>query len=134
MDRFLDDAQKTAYLRSFPNADSNLSFHKAELLDKGAFVGVFEGVDGVFHMASPLPMTAPADPEADLIAPTVKGAESAIRAAAKTKKPIKRVVLTSSNAAVRMKHVMLIPALRILSWQPTVIGSPNIISETLADW
>ncbi|GAQ80785.1 cinnamoyl CoA reductase [Klebsormidium nitens] len=100
-----NDTQKTAHLRSLPNAETNLSFHKAELLDEGAFGEVFEGVDGVFHMASPFPMAAPEDPEADLIAPAVKGAESAIKAAAGTKKPIKRVVLTSSTAAVRIKQI-----------------------------
>lgn len=90
-------------------------------MDEGAFVEVFEGVDGVFHMASPFPMAAPEDPEADLIAPAVKGAESAIRAAAATKKPIKRVVLTSSTAAVRIKKVRfrfraIIGVTRVRSW------------------
>lgn len=100
-----DDEKRTAHLRSLPNADTNLSFFKAELLDDGAFDEVFDGCDGVFHMASPFPIDEPSDPEAQLIAPAVKGAENAIKTAAK--KAVKRVVLTSSTASVRIQKVSL---------------------------
>lgn len=47
---------------ALPGAKERLTLHKADLLAKGSFDSVVEGVDGVFHTASPF-STNPSDPQ-----------------------------------------------------------------------
>lgn len=69
----------------------------ADLLDRDALVEAANGVDGVFHVAAVVQMWA-RDPEAEIIRPTVEGMGNVLAAAAKAR--VKRVVVTSSMAAV----------------------------------
>lgn len=48
-----DDVAKVGFLQAFPGAKEKLTLHKAELLEEGSFDSVVDGVDGVFHTASP---------------------------------------------------------------------------------
>lgn len=59
------------------------------------------GCDGVFHVASPVPLELPSDPQ-ELVRPAVRGVELVLRAAAAA--GVRRVVLTSSNSAVSAGH------------------------------
>ena len=53
----------------------------------------------VIHVASPLPAGNPRD-DMELIGPAVDGTKSVLEACAKTKGGVKRVVMTSSCAAI----------------------------------
>lgn len=74
-----------------------LTFAEADLTDAGGWSAAVEGCAYVHHVASPLGLAEPDDPM-DLIGPAVDGTLHVLRAA--TAAGVKRVVLTSSIAAV----------------------------------
>lgn len=61
----------------------------------------------VIHVASPFPMEDPKD-EMEVIGPAVEGTQNVLEACAKTKGEVKRVVLTSSCAAIIGKSVVVL--------------------------
>lgn len=69
----------------------------ADLLDAESLDKAIEGQDVVVHVASPIPVVAPAD-ENELIRPAVEGTLAILRAAQKHK--VKRVVITSSGLSI----------------------------------
>jgi dihydroflavonol-4-reductase len=75
----------------------NLSFAEAELEDSEIWESLTRGVDYVQHIASPFPRELPKDEE-ELIKPAREGVLNVLKAAAKN--GVKRVVLTSSAAAI----------------------------------
>ena len=77
---------------------------------KCGFIGYFinsavKDCTFVIHVASPFPMEDPTD-EMEVIGPAVEGTRNVLEACAKTKGEIKRVVLTSSCAAIIGKSVV----------------------------
>ncbi|CAN6567255.1 unnamed protein product [Malus baccata var. baccata] len=97
-----NDAKKTEHLLSLDGAKERLHLFKADLLEEGSFDAVVDGCVGVFHTASPAQISAP-DPQvcAEIIEPAVKGTLNVLKSCAKFP-AVKRVVLTSSMASVRM--------------------------------
>jgi len=75
---------------------NRLSFHAAELTADAGWDAAVEGCDYVLHVASPLGVAEPKDPDV-LIKPAREGARRAVGAAIRA--GVKRVVLTSSVAA-----------------------------------
>jgi nucleoside-diphosphate-sugar epimerase len=75
---------------------NRLSFHAANLTQDAGWDAAVEGCDYVLHVASPLGVSEPKDPD-ELIVPAREGARRAVGAAVKA--GVKRVVLTSSVAA-----------------------------------
>ncbi|HEY3800183.1 MAG TPA: aldehyde reductase [Caulobacteraceae bacterium] len=73
-----------------------LSFHAVDLLADDGWDAATDGCDYVLHVASPIAVAEPKDPQ-ELIKPAREGAQRAIRAAIKA--GVKRVVQTSSVAA-----------------------------------
>ncbi len=73
-----------------------LSFFAADLMSDAGWDEAAAGCDYVLHVASPLGVAEPKDPD-ELIVPAREGAKRAIAAAIKA--GVKRVVLTSSVAA-----------------------------------
>ncbi|KAJ7797018.1 hypothetical protein B0H14DRAFT_3114401 [Mycena olivaceomarginata] len=69
-----------------------------DITQEGAFDEAVEGVDAIEHMASPVHLNAE-NPD-EIIVPTIKGTLSMLNSAMKHGKYVKRVVLTSSTAAV----------------------------------
>ncbi|KAI0777495.1 NAD-P-binding protein [Trametes elegans] len=69
-----------------------------DITQDGAFDAVVEGVDGILHVASPVNLAAE-DPE-DFIQPAVKGTRSLLQSALAHRDTVRRVVVTSSCAAV----------------------------------
>lgn len=59
----------------------------------------------MIHVASPFPLDSPAD-EMEVIGPAVEGTTNVLEACANTKGGVKRVVLTSSCAAVYGKALL----------------------------
>lgn len=74
---------------------------KADLSRDDGWAAAVEGCDHVVHVASPIPKETPKS-EDELIRPAVDGTLRVLRAAADAK--VKRVVLTSSIAAVSSGH------------------------------
>ena len=73
----------------------NIELVEANLLEDDGWDKAFEGVDAVFHTASPVLMDVTED---ELIGPAVEGTQRVLKAAAKA--GVKRIVLTSSTAAI----------------------------------
>ncbi len=76
-----------------------LKLFKADLLDEGSFDEAMQGCEVVIHTASPFLVRGFKDPEQALIKPAVEGTRNVLQAANRTES-VKRVVLTSSVAAV----------------------------------
>jgi dihydroflavonol-4-reductase len=76
-----------------------LSVHQADLTNDAHWPKAIEGCDYVLHVASPFPPKQPKDPD-ELIVPAREGTLRVLRTA--LDEGVKRVVLTSSIAAVRL--------------------------------
>ncbi|XP_038710369.1 anthocyanidin reductase ((2S)-flavan-3-ol-forming)-like [Tripterygium wilfordii] len=76
---------------------------EADLTDAKSFDAPISGCDLVFHVATPVNF-ASEDPENDMIKPAIQGVENVLTACAKAK-TVKRVILTSSAAAVTINKL-----------------------------
>jgi dihydroflavonol-4-reductase len=76
---------------------NRLSFHAVDLMSDDGWDAAVEGCDYVLHVASPLGVSEPKDPDV-LIRPAREGARRAVGAAIRA--GVKRVVQTSSVAAM----------------------------------
>lgn len=85
------------WLRALRGAE-RLALFDAQLGSEGAFDAAADGAVCVMHTASPYALTVK-DPQKDLVEPAVEGTLNVMRAAKKAKS-VKRVVLTSSMAAI----------------------------------
>ncbi|GAB4429720.1 MAG: aldehyde reductase [Anaerolineales bacterium] len=88
-------------LAKFVRAGDRLSFTQADLLSDEGWDEAVRGCEYVLHMASPFPLQMPKD-EDDLIRPAREGTLRVLKAAADN--GVRRVVLTSSTAAVAYGH------------------------------
>jgi len=84
-----------------PEKNDNLEFVEADLLDSKKWPAAVDGVEYVLHVASPFPSSQPKD-ENDLIRPAVEGTLNVLRAS--VEKGVKKVVVTSSVAAIYYGH------------------------------
>ncbi|GAC71110.1 flavonol reductase [Moesziomyces antarcticus T-34] len=93
---------KGKYLQDlFKKYGDQLSFVIAEDLEKqGAFDDAVKGVDAVLHTASPFHFNIDGDPRGTLINPAVNGTRNVLTSIHKHGKDVKRVVITSSFAAI----------------------------------
>ncbi len=73
-------------------------WYKANLLKEDAYLLPMQGCESVFHVASPFTIQSK-KPNKELIEPAVKGTKNVLEAANQTSS-VKRVVLTSSVAAI----------------------------------
>jgi dihydroflavonol-4-reductase len=89
------DTRKSEIEALFP--DHNIEFAFLDLNVDEGWNDAMRGCDVLIHTASPFPLAEPKDPQS-LIRPAVDGTLRALRAAHSV--GIKRVVLTSSNAAI----------------------------------
>ncbi|KAM5552181.1 phenylacetaldehyde reductase-like [Rosa sericea] len=95
-----DDQKKTEHLLSLDGAKERLHLFKADLLEEGSFYTAIDGCECIFHTASPVLLSvSSANPQAELIDPALKGTLNVLGSCVKVQS-IKRVVITSSIAAV----------------------------------
>ncbi len=84
-----------------PEKRDNLELVEAELLDKTSWSKAIEGVEYIFHVASPLPAEKPQD-EMEIIKPAVEGTLNVLEAA--VEKKAKKVIVTSSCLTFFVGH------------------------------
>ncbi|KAH7658520.1 Flavonol reductase/cinnamoyl-CoA reductase protein [Dioscorea alata] len=94
------DETKVSFLFTFHGAQERLKLFKADLMVERSFDEAIDGVDGVFHSASPVLVPYDERIQETLIDPTVKGTINVLRSCAKARS-VKRVVLTSSCSTIR---------------------------------
>ncbi|GMY22528.1 phenylacetaldehyde reductase-like isoform X1 [Fagus crenata] len=102
-----NNPRKMEHLLALDGAKERLHLFKADLLKEGSFDSLVDGCEGVFHTASPV-INNFTDPQAELIDPALKGTLNVLRSCAKVPS-IKRVVITSSMAAVAFNGKLLAP-------------------------
>ena len=87
----------------------NLSFVLVpDMLADGAFDDALKGITYVIHVASPLPQNTTSDWDAEIVAPAVGGTTNMLIAASKAR-TVKRIVITSSSAAVCAPEALFDP-------------------------
>ncbi|MBN2668464.1 MAG: NAD-dependent epimerase/dehydratase family protein [Bacteroidales bacterium] len=94
-----EDVSKTQTLNKIAqNSSGQIRWFKSDLLVESSYLETMEGCELVFHTASPF-INKVKNPQRDLIDPAVKGTSNVLRSA-NASASVKRVVLTSSVAAV----------------------------------
>ncbi len=91
------NAPRSGFLSDLPGAE-RLTLHQADLTRAESFVSAVRGCEVVFHVASPVTLD-PDDGRRDVIDPALALTEAVLEAAAEAPS-VRRVVLTSSVAAV----------------------------------
>jgi dihydroflavonol-4-reductase len=110
---------------------ARLTFAAADLNDDGGWAQAAAGCDFVLHVASPFPARAPRH-EDELIRPAREGTLRVLRAARDA--GVKRVVLTSSFAAIGYGHPPRATPFDETSWTDTAAPvSAYVKSKTLAE-
>lgn len=100
--RSLKNEKKVAPLRSLSDkakARFEIELVEADLIDEKSWLAAVNGCTYVIHTASPFPTGVPRD-ENELVRPAVDGTLNVLRACVQDGSRVKRVVLTSSTAAV----------------------------------
>uniref|UniRef100_A0A7S0GJ94 NAD-dependent epimerase/dehydratase domain-containing protein n=1 Tax=Proboscia inermis TaxID=420281 RepID=A0A7S0GJ94_9STRA len=96
------DPTKESKLQHLKDLDGSekLKFFKADLLTKGSYLESMKGCSVVFHLAAPFITVVPKDKVQEvLLDPSIKGALNVLESA-NAESSIKRVVMTSSIAAI----------------------------------
>ncbi|XP_073002871.1 anthocyanidin reductase ((2S)-flavan-3-ol-forming) isoform X1 [Typha latifolia] len=81
----------------------DLKIFRADLTEEGSFDEAVSGCEYVFLAAAPVNLNSQ-NPEEELIKPAIEGTLNAMKSCVKAKS-VKRIVLTSSAAAVSTKHL-----------------------------
>ncbi|KAK2971579.1 hypothetical protein RJ640_017948 [Escallonia rubra] len=106
-----ENADKVGYLWELKGAKERLKMVKADLMVEGSFDQAIQGVDGVFHTASPVLAT--------LIDPCIRGTLNVLSSCKKASS-VKRVVLTSSCSSIRYRYdVKQVSPLNESHWSDT---------------
>lgn len=96
------DVEKVGFLWELSGAKERLKIMKADLMVEGSFDEAVQGVDGVFHTASPVLVPYDENIKATLIDPCINGTLNVLRSCSKSSS-LKRIVLTSSCSSIRYR-------------------------------
>ncbi|XVE84912.1 hypothetical protein DITRI_Ditri17bG0049600 [Diplodiscus trichospermus] len=96
------DVGKVGFLMELAGAKDRLKIIKADLMEEGSFDEAIQGVDGVYHAASPVLVPYDNNVQATLIDPCIKGTLNVLTSCSKASS-VKRVVLTSSCSTIRYR-------------------------------
>jgi nucleoside-diphosphate-sugar epimerase len=127
-----EGAVRAAIAKEIEPGGDRLTVLAADLTDDGGWRRAVEGCDYVLHTASPFPAAQPKDPD-ELIVPAREGTLRVLRAALDA--DVKRVVLTSSVAAIRNAAGARSGPLTEEDWtDPDAEGlTPYVRSKTIAE-
>ncbi|KAF9517354.1 hypothetical protein BS47DRAFT_1389885 [Hydnum rufescens UP504] len=96
------DSQGQFLVNRFPEYHGKVSYVLIPVIEKdGAYDEAVKDVDGIIHAASPVILKWD-NPEAEVLRPAIRGALGILESARKYGKNVKRIVLTSSGAAIGM--------------------------------
>ena len=94
-----NNAEKTKHLQALADSSpGSIEFSAANLLDEGSYDEAAAGCEVVLHTASPFTLSFD-NPQRDLVDPAVNGTRNVLAAATRSE-TVKRVVTTSSCAAI----------------------------------
>jgi len=96
--RSLKDKKKYEYLTAMDPSNTMLELVEADLLKETGWDAVISGTEYVLHLASPYALNVN-NPKIDLVDPALNGTLNILKACEKAK-TVKKVVLTSSVAAI----------------------------------
>ncbi|CAN8238868.1 unnamed protein product [Cochlearia groenlandica] len=96
------DEEKVGFLWELKGAKQRLKIYKADLTVEGSFDEAMNGVDGVFHTASPVLVPHDHNIQETLVDPIIKGTTNVMNSCAKSN-TLKRIVLTSSCSSIRYR-------------------------------
>jgi dihydroflavonol-4-reductase len=119
------------HLTGLPRAAERLELVRADLLAPHSFDEPLDGCEYVIHTASPYIVDVD-DPQRDLVDPAVKGTTSILESCRQTG-GIKRVVLTSSGAAVTDQADGHLNTEDDWNTRSTLTRNPYYYSKTLAE-
>ncbi|WP_194816198.1 aldehyde reductase [Nocardia sp. XZ_19_385] len=130
--RDLNATGKRAHLaEAAERIGGDLEFVAADLDRETGWEAAVSGCEAVFHVASPFPATLP-DDENELITTAVEGTLRVLRAAAASG-TVRRVVLTSSIAAIAHGHADHDAVRTEADWSVVAKCAPYQKSKTLAE-
>jgi dihydroflavonol-4-reductase len=126
------EAQVRAAVASEVDPGDRLAVLAADLTSDEGWPEAVEGCEYVLHVASPFPPKQPKDPD-ELIVPAREGTLRVLRASLNA--GVKRVVVTSSVAAIRLAEGAAVRPLNEADWtDPDSAGlTPYVRSKTIAE-
>eukprot|EP01035_Chromulina_nebulosa_P035230 gene35230-47346_t len=135
--RSLKKENKIKHLRDLcPGSKHTIELVEADLSSDTGWDEAVAGCDYILHLASPFPFDLPTDRQ-DVIVPTVEGMLRVLRAASKLEIPPKRIVITSSTAAIAYGREIKGTIFTDETWteidDPKYPIAPYIESKTLAE-
>ncbi|KAH7351847.1 hypothetical protein KP509_19G016900 [Ceratopteris richardii] len=90
--------RETKHLRALEGAQSRLELFAVDLLDYESLAAAIGKSVGVFHLATPVFLHKPDDPQKELIEPAVQGTTNVLKACHAAR--VRRIVVTSSVSAM----------------------------------
>jgi len=133
-----DNHDKIAHLKDLAKKhQGTIHFFASDLLENGSYKAAMEGCELVYHTASPYSLDVK-DPHKELIKPAVDGTINVLKTA-NAVKSVKRIVLTSSCAAIYTDAIDTINAPEghltedVWNTTATIDYQPYSLSKTLAE-
>jgi nucleoside-diphosphate-sugar epimerase len=129
--RSCNNEAKIAPLKeAFGEYFDQLELAEADLLNEQSLFKAIEGSTYVVHTASPFPIAKPKNEDV-LIKPAVEGTMAVVKAAHQNR--VKRVVITSSVAAIYVSKDKKQKEFTVADWTDCKIATPYEKSKTLAE-
>lgn len=125
-----EKASRHGYLSALDRSE-NLELVAADLTTEGAFEEAAKAVEYVLHTASPY-IVSVKDPQRDLVDPAVRGTLSVLQAC-HASPSVKRVVITSSVAAITDEPDGTVLTEAMWNTKSTLKRNPYSYSKTLAE-